>query len=78
MYVYLSSPLVDAGQIDSRDELDGWGCVRVVLATVYVEAVYTVLMCTLEREGSVGVPGRVLSLSYMRGAEYGSVPVGHQ
>jgi len=45
---YLSRPLIDAGQVDPRDELDRWRCVGVVLPAVYVQAIYSILVCALE------------------------------
>lgn len=62
-FSHLSSLLIDAGQVDARNELNGrWG-VRVAIAAVDVDAVDSVFMCTLyiicQHNGSAsGVKGR--------------------
>ena len=45
--LYLSRPLVHTWQVDTRDELDGRRRIGVGIATVYVDAVYSIFMGAL-------------------------------
>ena len=76
---YLAGPLVDAGEVDLGDELHGWRRVWVILAAMYVQAVYTVLVGALLKRIS-SAPFRTIGsgfCTYVRRAKDCSVPVGH-
>lgn len=52
MFMYLSTSLVNAWNVDTRDELDRGRVVRVVGAAVDVDTVYPVLMNALPAQVS--------------------------
>ena len=49
----LSSSRIDTRQVDFGDELNGGGSVRIVISAMDVEAVNSILVCTLETPLSV-------------------------
>lgn len=81
--MYFAALLINAGNIDLRHELDDRREIWVTVATMDVDTVDSVLMCTLPkprssiRREAARTVGSSFWTSYMRRAQYRTIPVRH-
>jgi hypothetical protein len=71
----LSIPWINTREVDLADELYFWWLIGILITAVHLQGVNSILMNTLKLEISTVLKWRIKAVSYMRRAEYCTIPV---